>query len=578
MSAPLNPLLSLKKVAAHLGLLTLLTVPAMNAQAQLIGNEAGNLPNEQNSRFNATSPADQASNNSNTQWQNNRYAPLTANTPTSLNVPSFGSQLFSGGFSGVRADGLNPEYVITPGDQVTLRVWGAIDIDRVLPVDAQGNIFIPGVGPIKVQGIKHGQLDAKVRSAVNSIYSNNVEVYTNLQGVQPVSVFVTGYVQNPGRFAGTPSDSLLYFLDQAGGIDDDTGSYRQVKVLRNGNLIATADLYGFLINGNLPKIQFKDGDTLLVDERGPTVTVTGDVARPYLYELTANQMNGQALQELARLKSNVSHVLIRGVRISGPISRYSSLDDFAQQPLNNGDEVVFSSDLRDNTIVVQLEGSYFGPSRFALPRDARLQELLNAIAVPENMTDTSSISLKRVSVAERQQQALNESLSRLETTYLGASSSTKEEAEIRVREAELISQFIERARKVEPNGRLVLANNGSISDIRLQDGDIITIPEKSDSLLISGEVLVPQSVVFNSKRSVKDYIQGAGGFTEQANKKRILVVRQNGEVRDADDVSLRPGDEILVLPEAPTKNLQLASTLTQILYQIAIAAKVAIDI
>jgi protein involved in polysaccharide export with SLBB domain len=85
-------------------------------------------------------------------------------------------------------------------------------------------------------------------------------------------------------------------------------------------------------------------------------------------------------------------------------------------------------------------------------------------------------------------------------------------------------------------------------------------------------------VVFSAGRSAKDYIAGAGGFTEHANESRILVVRQNGEVREAADVKLRPGDEILVLPEAPTKNLQLASTLTQILYQIAIAAKVAIDL
>ncbi|MCT7656462.1 polysaccharide biosynthesis/export family protein [Oceanimonas sp. NS1] len=119
--------------------------------------------------------------------------------------PSFGSHLFNGGFSGVRADGLNADYVITPGDQVTLRVWGAVEIDRVLPVDAQGNIFIPGVGPIKVQGIRHSQLDAKVRSAVNSIYSNNVQVYTNLQGVQPVSVFVTGYVQTPVALPAPPA-------------------------------------------------------------------------------------------------------------------------------------------------------------------------------------------------------------------------------------------------------------------------------------------------------------------------------------------------------------------------------------
>ncbi|WP_346351655.1 polysaccharide biosynthesis/export family protein [Oceanimonas sp. AH20CE76] len=568
--------MSLKKLALPFGLLTILAGQGP-AHAQLIGINAGELPAEQQSRFNAPSESDKAAQNNNTQWRNARYG-VPGATMAQQDYPSFGSHLFTGGFSGVRADGLNPDYIITPGDQVTLRVWGAVEIDRVLPVDAQGNIFIPGVGPIKVQGIKHGQLDAKVRSAVNSIYSNNVQVYTNLQGVQPVSVFVTGYVQNPGRFAGTPSDSLLYFIDQAGGIDSATGSYRKVHLKRHGKTIATADLYAFLLNGTLPNVQLKDGDTIVVEERGPTVIVDGDVARPYRYELQPNQMTGQELLNLARLKSNVTHVLLRGARTQGPISRYVKLDELSRQQLNSGDQVIFSSDMRDNTIVVRLEGSYYGPSRFALPRDARLHELLNAVAVPQNMTDTNSISLKRVSVAERQKQALDESLARLETTYMGASSSTAEEAEIRVREAELISQFIERARQVEPSGRLVLANNGTISDIRLQDGDVITIPETSDSVLISGEVLVPQSVVFNTNRSARDYIEGAGGFTDHANESRILVVRQNGEVREADDVTLRPGDEILVLPKAPTKNLQLAGTITQILYQIAIAAKVAVDI
>ncbi|WP_445396803.1 polysaccharide biosynthesis/export family protein [Zobellella sp. An-6] len=572
--------MSLKKLAVHTGLFALLTLAAQ-AQAQLIGADAGELPAEQQSRFNAPSEADQASTNQSTSWQSGRYGPPQAQPGQALParaIPSFGAHLFTGGFRGIRADGLNPDYVITPGDQVTLRVWGAVEIDRVLPVDAQGNIFIPGVGPIKVQGIRHGELDGRVRAAVNSIYSNNVQVYTNLQGVQPVSVFVTGYVKNPGRFAGTPNDSLLYFLDQAGGIDDAVGSYRKVRVVRNGNTIASADLYDFLINGNLPRPQFRDGDTLVVEERGPTVTVEGDVARPYRYELTPGAMSGQDLLQLARLQSNVTHVLLRGARSQGPVSSYLDLADFNRQPLQSGDQVTFSSDLRDDTIVVTLEGSYYGPSRFALPRDAQLHELLDAVAVPAEMTDVNSISLKRQSVAERQRQALEESLNRLETTYLGASSATNEEAQIRVREAELISQFIERARQVEPNGRLVLANNGAISNIRLQDGDVITIPEKSDALLISGEVLVPQSVVFAPGRSAQDYIAGAGGFTERADEKRILVVRQNGEVREAADVTLRPGDEILVLPAAPTKNLQLASTLTQILYQIAIAAKVAIDL
>ncbi|MGP5713097.1 polysaccharide biosynthesis/export family protein [Vreelandella alkaliphila] len=511
-------------------------------------------------------------------WRSGTYGPVSAPPQNPDALPPFGANLFSGGFRGAMGDGLNASYQVKPGDQVTVRAWGAFEFDRVLPVDAQGNIFIPGSGPLNVEGQNSRQVDSSVRGAITSVYPENVQVYTNVQGVQPVAVFVTGYVENPGRFAGTPNDSVLYFLDQAGGIDQDLGSYRQIRVMRNDRTVATVDLYDFLINGSIARPQFQDGDTIVVEERGPAIAVGGDVHREHRYELLGNQLSGAELVNLARLRSGVSHVLLRGNREDGPIAQYFPIDMFYGQTIRSGDEVLFSADKRSETIVVEIEGSYYGPSRYALPRDARLSELLDAIPVPENMTAVESISLQRESVRQQQQQSMEDSLRRLETTYLGAESSTNEEAKIRAQEAELIQNFIERARELEPSGRLVVAYNDQISDIRLQDGDIITIPELSDSMLISGEVLVPQAAVYRPGMNVIDYIESAGGFTNRADEDHILVVRQNGAVENARNVNLRPGDEILVMPAAPTHNLQLASTLTQILFQIAVATRVAVDL
>ncbi|MGM0695063.1 MAG: polysaccharide biosynthesis/export family protein [Pseudomonadota bacterium] len=575
MPRPLSPLL----VA-----LALLGLPALSS-AQSV-NLPGEVLDEQQQRQGST---EQASQTPRVDWRSANYGPPPQGAEAQQQqqqqqgaasdaLPPFGANLFEGGFRGTRADGLNPGYTIKPGDEVTLRAWGAMEIDRVMPVDAQGNIFIPSIGPLPVQGSTSQELDAKVRQAIKSVYPEDVEVYTNLQGVQPVGVFVTGYVENPGRYAGTPSDSALYFLDQAGGIDQALGSYRNIRVVRDGRTLHTLDLYDFLLDGQLPRPQFRDGDTLVVEERGPAIAVVGDVKREYRYELRGEKLTGAEVTRLARLQSGVSHVLVRGARDDGPIARYFPLEMFAGQTVRSGDEVTFSADQRDETIVVELEGSYYGPSRFALPRDARLGELLDAIPVPEEMTAVESISLKRESVAKQQAESLQESLRRLETTYLGASSATNEEAQIRIQEAEMIQDFVERAREMEPSGRLVVAHDGRISDIRLQDGDVITIPEVSDSVLISGEVVVPQAVVYKPGMSAMDYIEGAGGFTQRGDDDHILVVRQNGAVRDADDVALRPGDEILVMPEVPTKNLQLASSLTQILYQVAVATKVAVDL
>ncbi|MGP9553119.1 MULTISPECIES: polysaccharide biosynthesis/export family protein [unclassified Halomonas] len=511
-------------------------------------------------------------------WRSGTYGPVTLPLQDTDTLPPFGANLFTGGFRGAMGDGLNPDYRIKPGDQVTVRAWGAFEFDRVLPVDAQGNIFIPGSGPINVEGQSSQEVDNSVRSAITSVYPDNVEVYTNLQGVQPVAVYVTGYVENPGRYAGTPNDSLLYFLDQSGGIDQDLGSYRQVRVVRDDRTVATVDLYDFLIDGIIARPQFQDGDTIVVEERGPAIAVGGDVHRAHRYELVGNQLSGAELINLARLKSGVSHVLLRGDREDGPIAQYFPIDMFYGQMIRSGDEVLFSADQRSETIVVEVEGSYYGPSRYALPRNARLSELLDAIAVPENMTAVESVSLQRESVRQQQAEALEDSLRRLETTYLGAESRTDEEAKIRLQEAELIERFISRARDLEPSGRLVVANSDGISDIRLQDGDVITIPEISDSVLISGEILVPQAVVYRPGMSVIDYVQGAGGFTVRADEDQILLVRQNGAVEHASNSPLRPGDEILVMPAAPIHNLQLAATLTRILFQIAVTTRVALDL
>lgn len=566
-----------KQTAAIVSITLLSAVMGGAAWAQSLSLSDTILPSE-SSQQGGAQQQDEVNDTPRADWRSGTYGPVTLPLQDTDTLPPFGANLFTGGFRGAMGDGLNPDYRIKPGDQVTVRAWGAFEFDRVLPVDAQGNIFIPGSGPINVEGQSSQEVDNSVRSAITSVYPDNVEVYTNLQGVQPVAVYVTGYVENPGRYAGTPNDSLLYFLDQSGGIDQDLGSYRQVRVVRDDRTVATVDLYDFLINGIIARPQFQDGDTIVVEERGPAIAVGGDVHRAHRYELVGNQLSGAELINLARLKSGVSHVLLRGDREDGPIAQYFPIDMFYGQMIRSGDEVLFSADQRSETIVVEVEGSYYGPSRYALPRNARLSELLDAIAVPENMTAVESVSLQRESVRQQQAEALEDSLRRLETTYLGAESRTDEEAKIRLQEAELIERFISRARDLEPSGRLVVANSDGISDIRLQDGDVITIPEISDSVLISGEILVPQAVVYRPGMSVIDYVQGAGGFTVRADEDQILLVRQNGAVEHASNSPLRPGDEILVMPAAPIHNLQLAATLTRILFQIAVTTRVALDL
>src|SRR5690606_7403409 len=128
----------------------------------------------------------------------------------------FGANLFAGSYAAQRENGLNPDYRILPGDRVMVNAWGAVQINDVFPVDTQGNIFIPTVGPVALAGVLNGALTDAVRAAIRRVYRGEFGVYTNLLTASPVAVFVTGGVPRPGRYAGIPNDSVLFFLDQAG--------------------------------------------------------------------------------------------------------------------------------------------------------------------------------------------------------------------------------------------------------------------------------------------------------------------------------------------------------------------------
>jgi len=511
--------------------------------------------------------------------QSRQDAPLAAAAPDPEEALSpFGHNLFTGGFSGELENGLNPDYLVSEGDQIDLRIWGAIEVNEQLTVDPQGNIFIPKVGPVKVAGVRNDRLNRHVTRAISAVFTQNVQVYTALRSAQPVGVFVTGFVNNPGRFSGIASNSILYYIDRAGGIDPLRGSYRNVTIVRNGKTLNRADLYDFLLSGQLPTPQLKDGDTIVVGTRGNTVSISGDVRNAYVFELTGVQQSGKDLLAWSRPLASASHAQWRGVRSGESAAEYSPLSEFATIQFRDGDEIRITSDQRVDTIVIEVEGAFEGQSRYVVPRNLALQDMLDLIPVDTDIADVAGISVRRKSLAQRQKQSVDDALRRLESSYLLASSATDEEATIRAREAEMISSFIARARQVQPSGRLVLGAERSLSQVLLEDGDVITIPQKSHTVLISGEVLIPQSIVHSADMDIAGYVALAGGYTDSANPERILVLRPSGQVLIGDRQPVSPGDQIMVFPKFPSKNLQVAKSIVDVIYKVAVSAGVLVQL
>ncbi|MEL0630283.1 polysaccharide biosynthesis/export family protein [Psychromonas aquatilis] len=493
------------------------------------------------------------------------------------NPPPYGANLFAGGYESERVDGLNDNYLIAAGDKINIWIWGAVSYADLATVDNQGNIFIPEIGPINVLNVPASDVNKLVSLKIKEIYTNNVEVYVNLLSATPVSVYLSGAIIRPGQYAGMASDSILYFLKRAGGIDSDRGSYRSIQVIRNNKVVQDIDLYSFIKTGQLPTITFKDKDVILVKPQKSAVNVSGGVKNPFRFELLNKQTSGAELAQYALPLTKVSHVGVYGNRPSGPFSVYLAYEDFLKFEIQDGDSLVFNDDSHAQVIDVQVSGSYLGPSYFAVKKSTRLHDLLNYIPINPELTDYKSIYILRKSVVERQKQILNDSLDRLERSVFTAPAASDGEASIRTQEAALVMQFVEKARKVQPLGKVIVSDQGVTANILLEKGDQIVIPHYTDLINIGGEVLFPQAVVFNPDAKIDDYVAWAGGFTERAEDERISIVRANGQVIFDSNAKIQRGDQILVLPKADTKIIQAIKDITQIIYQIAVAANVAIN-
>lgn len=490
----------------------------------------------------------------------------------------FGASLFTGAQQS-SSDAPNPNYVLAPGDRVSVRAWGAVDSELVGQIDPAGNLFLPNIGPVRVAGVRVGDLQAVVEGEIRKVYTTQVQVYATVLSTQRIGVFVTGFVRAPGRFAGTASDSVLDFLVRAGGIDPGRGSFREIAVNRGGQNVVTIDLYRFLLQGSLPVLRLQEGDTLVVGRQRAMIGADGAVRNNYLFESTSRAaLTGRELIELARPLPAATNAVVRGVRASQPFTRYMPLAELAQQTLQDQDTVTFVADVAARTIRVTVEGSRLYPSVLVADRDITFCQMLDHIAVEPGLANTEGVFLLRPSLALQQKRAIDEALDRLERQLFTSPAPTTSVGEARTQEANLITQYISRARRVQPEGRIVsMSAAGTCLPLRLENGDIIVIPELSNTVLVQGEVVFPQAVVWRPGMSVDDLLESAGGLTPRGNRSTLMIRRPSGQAILNPQQAPRPGDELVALPYLDPKYWLFGRDLVTALFQVALAARVFIN-
>ncbi len=498
---------------------------------------------------------------------------------TPAQIPVFGAELFNGNFKNYTQRVYNPDYKIAVGDQISLKIWGAVEFEQILVVDSQGNIFIPKVGAVNLLGVKNSALVSVIKAQVNKIYKNNVFVYADMNAYQNVSVFVTGSVNAPGLYQGLSSDSVIQYLDKAGGINLEYGSFRDIQILRNNTVIKKIDLYDFLLKGQMDLFPFRSGDVVLVGNVQSYVFANGDVQKPFRFEL-ANDI--KTLADLARVSGARPIVTNAVLRSYGndhrlEISAYNKMQ-FSKVLLKTGDEVQFNPEYISQNISITVNGEHSGLKTLVVRKGTTLEDVSRLI-VANGQSDMNALQIFRKSVAKTQKDLINAQLKELETLALTSSSVTSQGAAIKAEQAKLILEFIQRAKEVEPKGQIVIDKPKSYGSVLLEEGDIINVPSKNNLVIVQGEVTLPGAFVYDKGKDLKYYINLAGGYGERADTSKVLVIHNNGKAQKySGNIDMMPGDSVLVLPKVDSENLQIFSMLTQILYQIAVATNVVLKL
>jgi protein involved in polysaccharide export with SLBB domain len=465
----------------------------------------------------------------------------------------------------------NPNYVLGPGDRVSITLWGFVEGAVQGIVDQEGNVFVPQIGPVRLGGTRAGDVQRVVEAEVRRVYAQQVQVYATVLSTGQLGVFVTGFVRLPGRHLGAASESVLDYLARAGGVDPGRGSFRDIVVRRGGVDVARVDLYRFLLTGSLPNLALQQGDTIVVARQGSLVGADGAVRNNFLFEVAGRAMSGTELVRLAGPLPAATNAVIRGTRNGRPFARYVTTRELASVQLLDQDTVSFITDAPAQTVRVVVEGSRIGPSVLIADRDTTLCTMLNYIEVDPRLANPRGVFLLRPGLAQQQQRTINEALDRLERQLFLTVSATTGVAEIRASEANLIANYIQRARRTQPEGRLVVMDRtGRCSEVRLQDGDTIVIPERVETVLVGGEVLAPQAVFWRPNMRLADFIAAAGGFAERGADNTVMIRKASGALILEATEPPEPGDEVIALPRLDPKHFQIARDLLNVIFQTAL--------
>ena len=301
----------------------------------------------------------------------------------------FGTEVFRDGLRDPRSVPMDlpvgPDYVVGPGDSLTIDLWGGISTKLVRIVDRQGRVTLPEAGPVLVSGRSLGEVQQAVQRAIATQY-RDTSTDVSVSRLRTIRIYVVGEVEEPGAYDISSLSTALNALVGAGGVTP-RGSLRSLKHMRGKQELEEIDAYDLLLHGVSPDAKrLENGDTLMVPPIGPQVTVTGMVRRPAIYELDGEETVEDALElaggilpaaalrhvEVQRLEAHEKRTML-SLDLSPDNSASEQLASFKVQ---DGDEIHIFPIAQYNQDTIYLQGHVQRPGRYSYHQQMKLTDLL----------------------------------------------------------------------------------------------------------------------------------------------------------------------------------------------------------
>ena len=464
----------------------------------------------------------------------------------------FGDRIFNmmqSSFMPINEPNFDSSYMLDFGDTLEVQLIGQKNSIEELSIKRDGSINIPEIGKIFVSGQSLDGANELIKSKISSAYIG-VEAFVSLINIRDIQVLITGNAYNPGIYTLNGNSNLLHALNMAGGIDD-SGSYREVHLIRNDKVINSIDLYDIFIYGKSGfGERLRSGDTVLVNPHLNMVTISGAIKRPGLYELTADESYSDLLKFGNGFADNAD---IDTLKIERPVKE--EITFLKVSDVNQLDSIKVRSSDRLNVRAyerktVSIYGAINTPGTYTISRGETLSSLINKAEGYNDDAYTFGGILNNKKALELNVIAVE----KLYTSFVQRLI-TKGDA---LFASESLPFILEELKKTEISGRImaefdldVIKANPDL-DTKLDDGDEIIIPVTTDQVYIFGEVNNSGAIRYLPAQNINDYIIKAGGVLETSDMNNIFVVYPNGDVNRASNTRLssltQRNKDILIYP------------------------------